>query len=118
MTNKNFNNWIPEIVYEDDENGMTSKIPFIMVPQEEHMPKILFMFESRETGEFEPDHEGNPLPIVDMELHQYADMDYLKKGLQPELFDLVRQCLGLKPLLAAAAEGTAISNKIRENLEN
>ena len=110
-------NWIPEIVYEDDENGMTSKIPFIMVPKEEIMPKILFMFESRETGEFEPDIEGNPLPIVDMELHQYADMAYLKKGLSPEEYDTVRKCLGLKPLIEAAIAGNNITNKIRQNLE-
>ena len=113
----NNNNWIPEIVYEDDENGMTSKIPFIMVPKEEKMPKILFMFESRETGEFEPDSSGNPLPIVDMELHQYADMAYLKKGLSVELYDIVRECLGLKPLREAAIFGNNITNKIRENLE-
>jgi hypothetical protein len=109
--------WIPEIVYEDDENGMTSRIPFIMVPQEEEMPKILFMFESRETGEFEPDIEGNPLPIVDMELHQYADMVHLKKGLPGNIYDMVRECLGLKPLKEAAASGSTITNKIRENLE-
>ena len=111
------NNWVPEIVYEDDENGMTSRIPFIMVPKEEVMPKILFMFESRETGEFEPDIEGNPLPIVDMELHQYADMLYLKKGLPANVYDMVRNCLGLKPLREAASAGSNITNKIRENLE-
>ena len=53
MSNQN-NNWVPEIMYEDSQDGMTSKIPFIMVPETEIMPKILFMFESRETGEFEP----------------------------------------------------------------
>ena len=110
-------NWIPEIVYEDDENGMTSRIPFIMVPKEEVMPKLIFMFESRETGEFEPDSEGNPLPIVDMELHQYADMIYLKKGLPEDVYDMVRGCLGLKPLREASRAGSNITNKIRENLE-
>jgi hypothetical protein len=109
--------WIPEIVYEDDENGMTSRIPFVMVPKEEKMPKILFMFESRETGEFEPDIEGNPLPIVDMELHQYADMSFLKKGLSADLYDKVRICLGLKSLKEAVTAGSTITNKIRENLE-
>ena len=33
-------NWIPEIMYEDDEHGMTSKLPFIMVPEKEEMPKV------------------------------------------------------------------------------
>ena len=44
-------NWVPEIFYEETEDGITSHIPFISVPADEVMPKILFMFESRETGE-------------------------------------------------------------------
>ena len=112
----NAKNWIPEIMYEDDENGMTSKIPFVMVPKEEEMPKLLFMFESRETGEFEPDNEGNPLPIIEMELHQYADMAKLKSGLSKDSYDQVRICLGLKPLAAAAHEGKEITSRIREKV--
>lgn len=115
MTNKN---WIPEIMYEDDENGMSSKIPFIMVPPDEKMPQIIFMFESRETGEFEPDSEGDPLPIVEMELHQYADMSILKKGLSAIEYDNVRKCLGLEPLLTAAEKGKKITNNIRENINH
>jgi hypothetical protein len=30
---------------------------------------------------------------------------------------MVRECLGLKPLKEAAASGSTITNKIRENLE-
>jgi len=115
MSNKN---WIPEIMYEDDDNGMTSKIPFIMVPQTETMPKVLFMFESRDTGEFEPGPEGEQLPIVDMELHQYADMVHLKKGLTPELYDQVRLCLGLEPLNKAVTKGVNITERIRQNITN
>jgi hypothetical protein len=111
-------NWIPEIMYEDDDNGMTSKIPFIMVPQTEEMPKILFMFESRDTGEFEPGPVGEQLPIVDMELHQYADMVHLKKGLTPELYDQVRLCLGLEPLNHAVTKGVTITERIRQNITN
>ena len=107
MSNKN---WIPEIMYEDDENGMSSKIPFIMVPPDEKMPQIIFLFESRETGEFEPDGDGNPLPIVEMDLHQYADMALLKKGLSTQEYDNVRKCLGLEPLIDAAAKGKKITN--------
>lgn len=114
----NSKSWIPEIMYEDDDNGMTSKIPFIMVPKEEKMPRLLFMFESRETGEFEPGHDGEPMPIVEMDLHQYADMGVLKTNLPPETYDQVRVSLGLEPLLAAAALGSKITNKIRKNLEN
>ena len=45
--------WVPEIAYEEAEDGLTSSIPFIAVPQDEEMPKILFIFESRDTGEIE-----------------------------------------------------------------
>ena len=114
---KNSSKWIPEIMYEDDEGGMTSKIPFIMVPKEEQMPKLLFMFESRETGEFEPDSEGNPLPIIEMELHQYADMAKLKSGLSEDLYDQVRMCLGLESLRQSAEKGIQLTDKIRNNLK-
>ena len=118
MSNDINNNWIPEIMYEDDANGMTSKIPFIMVPDSQTMPEVLFIFESRETGEFEPGLDGEELPIVEMELHQFADMAKLKSGLNPDLYDKVREVLGLKPLQTAAREGAKITDKIRKNLEN
>ena len=118
MSNDIDNNWIPEIMYEDDSNGMTSKIPFIMVPNDQKMPEILFIFESRETGEYEPGLDGEELPIVEMELHQFASMLKLKKGLRPELYDEVREVLGLNPLNVAVREGAKITDKIRKNLEN
>lgn len=105
-------NWYPEIMYEED-----SKIPFVPVPKDEQMPGLLFMFESRDTGEFEPDHDGNPLPIVQMDLHQYANMSTLKDTLAPALFDEVRIAFGLEPLLAAAEKGNKITNNIKNTLE-
>ena len=108
--------WIPEICYEEDANGLSSHIPFIQVPNGETMPGFLFVFESRETGEFEPGEDGNPLPIYDMDLHQYADMSTLKKGLSQEEFDKVRMVLGLEPLREAESKGKIISNTIRKNL--
>jgi len=111
--------WYPEIMYEDaDEAGLTSKIPFIMVPENRQMPKLLFMFESRQTGEFEPGYDGEQLPIVEMELHQYADMSILKSELSALDYDKVRVCLGLKPLNEAAQAGKKITDKIRNNLES
>ncbi len=110
--------WIPEIVYEmPDETGKASSIPIVHVPSGKEMPGFLFIFESRTTGEFEPDSEGNEVPVVDMELHQYANMSTLKSNLSPENFDTVRTCLGLKPLGEAVQEGKEITSKIRENLE-
>ena len=114
----NLKNWVPEIMYEDAEDGMTSNIPFIMVPKDQVMPGVLFIFESRETGEYEPDSEGNQLPIIDMELHQYADMITLKEKLTAVDYDKVRNALGLKPLTTAAQEGAIITENIRKNLSN
>ena len=109
-------NWIPEICYEEAEDGLTSKIPFIQVPEEEEMPKILFVFESRETGEFEPGPEGEELPVTEMDLHQYADMLTLKENLDSETYDKVREVLGLEPLKRAAVKGKKITDNVRKNL--
>ena len=110
------NQWFPEIMYEDDDNGMTSKIPFVMVPENQVMPSTLFIFESRETGEEEIGPDGEPLPIFEMDLHQYADMNKLKQALDSETYDKVRLALGLEPLAIAVKSGKKISNNIRENI--
>ena len=110
-------NWIPEICYEEDANGLSSHIPFIQVPKGQVMPKVLFVFESRETGEFEPGEDGKPLPIYDMDLHQYADMSCLKNNLNPDIYDIVRKALGLESLASAANKGKEISEKVRKNLQ-
>ena len=106
--------WVPEIMYEDYE-GITEGIPFIQVPSDKEMPDILFMFGSQETGEFEPDEEGEPQPIVEMELFQYACMQYLKNELDAITYDKVRVCLGLEPLDAARKKGMKVSEKILNN---
>jgi hypothetical protein len=110
-------NWYPEIMYEESEDGISSKIPFILVPKEENMPDVVFIFESRESGEFEPGLEGEPVPIIDMNLYQYANMKILKKGLSPDVYDQVRHCLGLKPLSEATEAGKKITEKVRKNIE-
>ena len=107
--------WFPEIMYEE-EGGVSSKIPFISVPQTKEMPKFLFIFESRETGEIEPGAEGEDLPVVQLDLHQYADMSILKNRLDPETFDKVRAALGLEPVASAASKGAKITQNIRKNL--
>ena len=109
-------NWIPEIMYEEaDEGG--SNIPFIMVPVNEEMPKLLYMFESRATGEKEPGLDGEPVPIVEWDLHQYADMAILKEKLTKYTYDKVRDALGLESMKSAVAKGKQISDKIRGNVE-
>ena len=109
--------WIPEIVYEEADDGLTSNIPFISVPSGQDMPKILFIFESRETGEFEPGPEGEMLPMLEMDLHQYADMAVLKEGLDTDTYDTVRLILGLKPMNEAVTAGKKITENIRQNLK-
>lgn len=107
--------WIPEIMYEDSEEG-SSNIPFIMVPSDETMPKLLYIFESRDTGEKEPGFDGEPVPIIEWDLHQYADMLVLKNNLDVQTYDKVRSALGLEPLLIATEKGKNISKNIRNNV--
>jgi hypothetical protein len=109
--------WYPEIMYEEQEDGVSSKIPFIMVPEDNNMPNLLYIFESRETGEFEPGLEGEHVPILEMDLHQYADMVILKNNLDHKTYDLVRSVLGLQPLDLAVEGGKKISNTVRQNLK-
>ena len=105
--------WVPEIMYEEyEEDSMSGGLPFIQVPEDKDMPDILFMFGSQETGEFEPDIDGNPEPIVQMELYQYANMQYLKESLSHQEYDTVRVALGLDPLDAAKEKGMDQSRKI------
>ena len=109
-------NWVPEIMYEDAEEGGNSHIPFIMVPEDQTMPNILFIFESKDTGEFEPGLEGNAVPVYEWDLHQYADMVILKNNLDTETYDKVRTALGLESLEIATAKGLEIGEKVRNNL--
>lgn len=109
--------WYPEICYEEVEEGLTSRIPFIPVPVGETMPRMIFIFESRETGEFEPGLEGEDLPVTELDLHQYADMAVLKQSLSAIHYDIVRDALGLEPLMEATAKGKQITDKIKERVD-
>jgi hypothetical protein len=116
MTDK-ISNWIPEILYEDDDGGLTSNIPFIQVPEDQEMPKLLFIFESRETGEFEPGPDGEELPVTELDLRQYADMSVLKKNLNWVEYDNVRFALGLEPMKTAAMKGQKITSNVKFAIE-
>lgn len=105
--------WVPEIMYEEyEEDSISGGFPFIQIPADKEMPDIIFMFGSQETGEFEPDMEGEPQAIVEMELFQYANMQYLKESLDILTYDKVRISLGLEPLGEATQKGMAQSEKI------
>jgi len=112
------NRWVPEIMYEEAEEGLTSNIPFIQVPAEEVMPGMLFIFESRDTGEFEPGPNGEELPVTDLELHQFCNMSTLKLKLSTHEYDRVRAVLGLEPLKVASQKGTQITQKIRDSIKS
>ena len=109
--------WVPEIFYEDaDGDGLSSHIPFITVPEDEEMPRMLFIFESRETGEFEPGQDGEELPAIEMNLHQYADMAVLKEKLDGPVYDQVRAALGLEPMAKAVEAGKKITQRVRDSV--
>lgn len=110
--------WIPEIMYEESDEGLTSNIPFIQVPADETMPGMIFIFESRDTGEFEPGPGGEELPVTDLELHQFCNMSTLKTKLSTHEYDRVRAVLGLEPLKVASQKGTQITQKIRETVSS
>ena len=110
--------WVPEIMYEESGEGVSSNIPFIMVPNNEEMPSLVYIFESRETGEVEPGLDGEDVPVVQWDLHQYADMAVLKEKLPENVFDLVRASLGLEPLKTAVEKGRAITAKVRSNIDD
>ena len=92
--------WIPEIMYEESEEG-SSHIPFIMVPTGQVMPHILYIFESRDTGEQEPGLEGEPVPVFEWDLHQYADMASL-------LYESYVPCPARRAAWAATVAGRPI----------
>ena len=81
------------------------------------MPKLLFIFESRETGEVEPGPDGEELPVTELDLHQYADMAVLKKNLSWVEYDNVRFALGLEPMKTAAMKGQKITSNVKFAVE-
>lgn len=117
MSSNTNKNWLPEIVYEEIEDGVSSKIPFIHIPDDVDDPPLLFIFLSRKTGEVEPGPEGEEIPVVDMTLHQYIDMQRLQARLSSEDFDKVRAAVGLEPRADAAAKGKRITSNIRSQVE-
>jgi len=101
----------PEICYEDFSKGeetITGGLPFINVEDNQNMPSVLFMYESRKIEDEEFERE-----IV---LHSYANMMQLKSKLSEDLYDVVRVALGLMPLKEAAKLGEQINDKISDNL--
>ncbi|OUU26777.1 MAG: hypothetical protein CBB97_07105 [Candidatus Endolissoclinum sp. TMED37] len=109
--------WVPEIVYEEYEgSGLTDGLPFITIPKDKEMPGVLFFLGTQETGEFEPDENGDPQPIVEVEVYQFACMKYLEEALSGEDYDKVRLSMGLEPKLSARKKGLKTSASMVNNI--
>lgn len=108
----------PEILYEVSAfNETVSKIPYIEVEKNAKMPPCLFIFEYKQTDEFELDQKGNKQMVYDQIPHQFVDLESLKDKLPPHLNDLVRVALGMKPLKEAQGSGQDILDKAKANAE-
>ena len=105
-------NWIPEILYEENDKGITSGFPFIEVPDDKNMPSCLFICESRKVKEENSEIEK------EVSFHCFANMTILKQQLPEEQFDLVRVSLGLKPLKEAVEKGNKITEDISKKLNS
>jgi hypothetical protein len=93
MKNESRTNWIPNIYYEEETEGIAGGFPFIEVPQDKDMPNCLFIY-SMKTLDTKIDDEFEK----ELSMFSYANMSVLKEKLNPVLFDEVRKALGLKPL--------------------
>ena len=103
-------NWIPEIMYEENKEGVSGGFPFVDVPDGKNMPSCLFICEARKVSE-----EGSEIE-KELTFHSYANMTLLKQKLSPEIFDSVRLSLGLKPLVEAEVKGKEITASISSNV--
>ena len=111
--------WVPEIVYEEYEGtGLTDGLPFITIPNDKEMPGILFFLGTSDTGELEPDENGDPQAIVEVEVYQFACMKYLEEALSPEDYDKVRVALDLEPKLEARAKGVEKSKEMLKDISD
>lgn len=106
MKNESRTNWIPNIYYEENVEGIANGFPFIEVPQDKDMPNCLFIY-SMKTLDTKIDDEFEK----ELSMFSYANMSVLKENLNPILFDEVRKALGLKPL----QEVSPAFNEIVEN---
>ena len=104
--------WIPNIFYEEDAEGLSGGYPFIEIPRDKDMPNCLFICGIRELDtkvdeEFEKESK----------MYSYGNMSTLKEKLPPALFDEVRIALGLKPLHEAISDADKILENVIQNVK-
>lgn len=107
----------PEILYEEPQEDQKYNFPFVQLARGQEMPRLLYIYESRETDEKQSGPEGESYPVMQWEMHQYADMLVLKEKLSEEVFDLVRVALGLDPMHIALEKSRKNSQNGENNLE-
>lgn len=110
---------IPIIYYVESKPGEpVNPIPYIEVGLDETMPKVLFIQEYRETKEYEVDPAHGSVPVVDMFMHKYVDMEHVQKAMSPSQFDKLRIKLGMLPLKEARKRGRSVYDKVFKNAEH
>ncbi len=109
---------IPTILYEAPRHGNDSanKFPYIETSKTRPMPPMLFIFEYQDTGETEPGPNGEECIVVEQIPHKFLDMELLKEKLSPEINDIVRVAVGMKPLKEAQEKGQQILDKVFSNV--
>jgi len=89
---------VPILYYNEPEGGGepagVDLFPYIDVQKDEEFPKVLFVQEWRETGEFEITNDGN-MPIVERDIKLFVNADILKDHLTEEQYFDIRTKAGL-----------------------
>ena len=94
--------WIPEIFYEESQEGLTKGLPFVSIPKEKAMPSALFICEVRDAED----------DMKDLAVHMFANMTVLKQELDEESYNKVRSALGLEDLASATEKGQKITDEL------
>ena len=94
--------WIPEIFYEETQDGLTRGLPFVNIPKDKAMPSALFICEIRDAED----------DMKDLAVHMFANMTVLKQELNEEVYNSVRAALGLEDLATATEKGQKITDEL------
>ena len=94
--------WIPEIFYEETQDGLTRGLPFVNIPEDKAMPSAMFICEVRDAED----------DMKDLAVHMFANMTVLKDQLDLETYDKVRFALGLESLEVATQKGEKITEEL------
>ena len=94
--------WIPEIFYEEKQDGLTRGLPFVNIPKDKAMPSALFICEVRDAED----------DIKDLAIHMFANMSVLKQELDNESYNKIRIALGLEDLETATEKGQKITDEL------